>query len=247
MKNRACRAMDGDGKKVHAKTEIAKDCKNWESVSERERDQRWQTKTSREGRMRESVRQRGTNRYRDSWTAEIRRTRGSDCPLSPPLPRHHSYHWRKSAMFYPLPSAYQWFSINHSPGSMCLGESALSVRLTTTMQPAYTTPKDRGDIHAQERTRVRSKPYSSSVQWHSSHSKRTLLINSIRSHRQRDRLMERYPDVALQHHISARLCHLPFFFFLSSFHPTLCPSLSPRQVPGRTAMKMSKVPPLQTK
>lgn len=87
MKNRACRATDGDGKKVHAKTEIAKDCKNWESVSERERDQRRQTKTSREGRMRESVRQRGTNRYRDNWTAEIRRRRGSDCPPSPPLCR----------------------------------------------------------------------------------------------------------------------------------------------------------------
>ena len=151
-------------------------------------------------------------------------------------------------MFYPLPSAYQWFSINHSSGSMCLRESALSVRLTTTTQPAYTTPKDRGDIDAQERTRVRSKPHSSSAQWHSSHSKRTLLINSVRSHRQRDRLMERYPDVALQHHISALLCHLPFFFFfLSSFHPTLCPSLSPRQVPGQTAMKMSKVPPTENK
>lgn len=83
MKKRACRATDGDrGKKVHAKTEIAEDCKNWERVSESERDQRRQTKTSREGRMRESVRQRGTNRYRDSWTAGIRRRRGSDCPLS---------------------------------------------------------------------------------------------------------------------------------------------------------------------
>lgn len=130
-------------------------------------------------------------------------------------------------MFYPLPSAYQWFSINHSPGSMCLVESALSVRLTTTMQPAYTTPKDRGDIHAQERTRVRSKPHSSSVQWHSSHSKRTLLINSVRSHRQRDRLMERYPDVALQHHISALLCHLPFFFSLLLSSNSLSLSQSP--------------------
>lgn len=54
-----------------------------------------------------------------------------------------------------------------------------------------------------ESARVRNKPHSSSAQWHSSHSKCMLLINSIRSHRQRERLMERYSSVALEPHLSS--------------------------------------------
>ena len=111
-----------------------------------------------------------------------------------------------------------------------------------------------GHTHTQTHThtekRVQSKPHSSSVQWHSSHSKRTLLINSIRSHRQRERLMERYSAVALAPHhypLPPLLCSwlfLPSPFLVSQslgpFHPTLSLPLSG---PGQAALKKSKVPP----
>lgn len=120
-----------------------------------------------------SVGQRETDWYRDSWMEEIRRTRGSYCPL---FPNTSLTTLEKRAVFYPLPSAYQWVSINHRESNVCLSESAqhqygwppqcsrhtkhrktegtrtTSARLTTTMQPAYKTQKDRGDKHRHTRT-----------------------------------------------------------------------------------------------
>lgn len=107
------------------------------------------------------------------------------------------------------------------------------------------TTRQRGHAHTRESTRVRSKPQSSSAQRHSSHSKRTLLINSIRSHGQRGgRLMERYPDVALAPHLCSLLSTFP-----SVSPPITVPSIQlsfplsvPVRSPSQAALKKSKVP-----
>ena len=109
------------------------------------------------------------------------------------------------------------------------------------MQPAYKTQKDRGDTHTRRKAQEsKADPAPSSAQWHSSHSNRTLLINSIRSHRQRDRLMERHPDVALST-TSPLFCHLPFLFF-PSIQLSFPLSSVPIRSPGKTALKKKQSP-----
>lgn len=129
--------------------------------------------------------------------------------------------------------------------------------MLTTMHPAYkNTLKKKAEGTCREDREDRksrwvwwSKPHSSSVQRHSSHSKCTLLINSIRSHRERG--TDWWRGVRCYTCTTSPVSSVTFSFALAillSFFPLTVPSIQLSFLlsqslsgPGQIAQKKSKV------